>query len=153
MEASPRPRLSPDPLRLPVEKGQIEAARETLRDNKGAQWSVCFAIGIQVGGDGELRDNLVALLVEFDMPMATISDAFGLSGREVWAIAASEPISVFWCVDCESYWKFATGETSCAYVLLYGLSLKPAPETQGSRPCCVTPARTSGSDSVVRSND
>jgi 5-methylcytosine-specific restriction endonuclease McrA len=91
---------SPEGFRLPVEEYQIEAARETLRENKGAQWSVCFSSGIQVGGNVELRDNLVALLMEFDVPMATISDMFGLSGREVWAIAASEPISLFRCLDC-----------------------------------------------------
>ena len=77
---------SPDPLCLPVEERQIQAAREMLRENKGAQWSVCCSTGIQVGGNVELRDNLVALLVEFDVPMATISDMFGLSGREVWTI-------------------------------------------------------------------
>jgi 5-methylcytosine-specific restriction endonuclease McrA len=38
--------------------------------------------------------------MEFDVPMATISDMFGLSGREVWTIAASEPISLFRCLDC-----------------------------------------------------
>jgi 5-methylcytosine-specific restriction endonuclease McrA len=93
-------RYSPDPLCLPVEEPQIKAARDTLRENKGAQWSAFFAAGIQVGGNVELRDNLVALLVEFDVPMATISDAFGLSGREVWAIADSDPIWVFSCLDC-----------------------------------------------------
>jgi 5-methylcytosine-specific restriction endonuclease McrA len=71
-----------------------------LRENKGAQWSSCVSIGIQVGGKVELRDNLVALLVDFDVPMATISDMFGLNGREAWAIATSEPVSVFWCLDC-----------------------------------------------------
>jgi len=94
---------SPDPLGLPVEGHQIQVAREMLRENKGAQWSVCFSVGIQVGGNVELRDNLVALLVEFDVPMATISDAFGLSGREVWAIAALEPVSVFRCLDCGEF--------------------------------------------------
>jgi 5-methylcytosine-specific restriction endonuclease McrA len=88
------------PLCLAVEEGQIEAAREMLRENKGAEWSVCFSAGIQVGGNVELRDNLVALLVETDLPMAAISDAFGLNGRDVWAIASSEPVSVFSCVDC-----------------------------------------------------
>jgi 5-methylcytosine-specific restriction endonuclease McrA len=97
---------NPDPvstlgrIQLPVEDGQIQAARETLRENKSAQWSVFFSSGIQVGGNVELRDNLVALLMEFDVPMATISDAFGLNGREAWEIAASEPVSVFWCLDC-----------------------------------------------------
>lgn len=92
---------SPDPLCPPVEGNEIEAAREMLRDNKGAEWSVCFSTGIQVGGNLELRDNLIVLLMELGVPMATVSDAFGLSGREAWAIAASEPISVFRCLGCK----------------------------------------------------
>jgi 5-methylcytosine-specific restriction endonuclease McrA len=91
---------SPDPLGLPIEEHPIQAAREMLRENKGAEWTACFSAGVQVGSNVELRDNLVALFVETDLPMATISDAFGLSGREVWTIAASDPVSVFWCVDC-----------------------------------------------------
>jgi 5-methylcytosine-specific restriction endonuclease McrA len=72
------------------------------RENKGAQWSVCVSIGIQVGDNMELRNNLIPLLVELDLPTATICDMFGLSGREVWAIAASEPVSLYWCGDCAS---------------------------------------------------
>ena len=94
-------RYSPDPLCLPVEERQIQVAREMLRENKGAEWSACFSSGIQVGGNVELRDNLVALLMEFDLPMATITDMFGVSGREAWEIAASEPVSVFCCLDCK----------------------------------------------------
>jgi 5-methylcytosine-specific restriction endonuclease McrA len=94
------PVSSPGPIKLPVKEGQIEAARETLRENKGAQWSACFSAGVQVGGNLELRNNLIPLLIELDVPTATISDMFGLSGREVWAVAASEPISVFRCLDC-----------------------------------------------------
>jgi 5-methylcytosine-specific restriction endonuclease McrA len=102
---NPGPATSLEGVRLPVEDDQITAAREMLQDNKGAEWSVCFSIGIQVGGNVELRDNLVALLVEFDVPMATISDAFGLSGREVWAVAESEPVSVFRCLGCKELLK------------------------------------------------
>jgi 5-methylcytosine-specific restriction endonuclease McrA len=92
--------FSPQGRSLPVQKGQIEAARETLRENKGAQWSVCFSIGIQVGANVELRNNLVSLLIELDVPTATLSDMFGMTGRELWNIAAAEPVSVFWCLDC-----------------------------------------------------
>jgi 5-methylcytosine-specific restriction endonuclease McrA len=95
------PARSPEGFRLPVEECQIEAARETLRDNKGAQWSLGVSIGIQIGDNVELRNNLIPFLIELDVPMATISDMFGLSGREVWEIAALEPVSVFWCLDCE----------------------------------------------------
>ena len=94
------PAASPEGLCLPVEERQIEAAKEALRENKCNQWSVCFAVGLQVGGNADLRNNLVSLLVELDVPTATISDMFGLSGREVWSIAASEPVSLFWCLDC-----------------------------------------------------
>jgi hypothetical protein len=94
------PASSPERLWLPVDEGQIEAARETLRDNKGAQWSACFSAGVQVGGDVELRNSLIPLLIELDVPTATISDMFGLSGREAWAVAASQPISLFRCLDC-----------------------------------------------------
>jgi 5-methylcytosine-specific restriction endonuclease McrA len=87
-------------LKLPVEECQIAAAREMHRENKGAQWSICFSIGIQVGDNVELRNNLIPLLMEFDVPTATISDMFDLSGREVWDIAASEPVSLYWCPDC-----------------------------------------------------
>ena len=37
---NPDPHSSPEGHWLPVEEGQIEAARDTLRENKGAQWSV-----------------------------------------------------------------------------------------------------------------
>jgi 5-methylcytosine-specific restriction endonuclease McrA len=94
------PDSSPEGFRLPVEKCQIEAARETLRENKGARWSVCFSIGIQVGDNAELRNNLISLLIELDVPTATISDMFGLSGREAWEIAASDPVSLYWCQKC-----------------------------------------------------
>jgi 5-methylcytosine-specific restriction endonuclease McrA len=97
---NPDPDHSPQAFRLPGEDHQIERAKETLRDNKGAQWSVCFSIGILVGDNVELRNNLIPLLMEFDLPTATISDMFGLSGREAWEIAALEPVSVFWCLEC-----------------------------------------------------
>jgi 5-methylcytosine-specific restriction endonuclease McrA len=97
---NPDPDSSPEGLWLPVEEGQIEAAREMLRENKGAQWGVCFSIGIQVGDNVELRNNLIPLLMEFDVPTATISDMFGLSGREAWDIAASDPVSLYWCGKC-----------------------------------------------------
>jgi 5-methylcytosine-specific restriction endonuclease McrA len=39
--------------------------------------------------------------MELDVPTATISDMFGLSGRELWNIAVAEPVSVFGCLDCD----------------------------------------------------
>jgi 5-methylcytosine-specific restriction endonuclease McrA len=97
---NPDPVSTPGRIQLPVEEDQIEAARETLRENKGAQWSVGVSSGIQVGDNVELRNNLIPLLIELDVPTATISDMFGLTGRELWNIAAAEPISVFRCRDC-----------------------------------------------------
>jgi hypothetical protein len=38
--------------------------------------------------------------VERGVPISTISDAFSLSGREVWKIAAVDPISLFECLEC-----------------------------------------------------
>jgi 5-methylcytosine-specific restriction endonuclease McrA len=99
-EHNPDPASSPERLCLRVDEGQIEAARETLRDNKGAQWSLGVSIGIQIGDNVELRNNLIPLLIELEVPTATISDMFGLSGRELWNIAAAEPVSVFGCLDC-----------------------------------------------------
>ena len=102
IKRNPRPAASPEGARLSVQENHIEAAKKMVRENKGAQWSVCVSIGIQVGDNMELRNNLIPLLVELDLPTATICDMFGLSGREVWAIAASEPVSVYWCGDCAS---------------------------------------------------
>jgi hypothetical protein len=64
------------------------------------EWSICQAVGLQVGGNVELRDNLVSLFVERGFPTATITGMFCLSGREVWEIAQTEPVSLFWCLGC-----------------------------------------------------
>ena len=108
------PASSPERLWLPVDEGQIEAARETLRDNKGAQWSACFSAGVQVGGDVELRNSLIPLLIELDVPTATISDMFGLSGREVWPLLRRSPSLCFDAWTVASFLSSATGGTSCA---------------------------------------
>jgi 5-methylcytosine-specific restriction endonuclease McrA len=91
---------SPQALRLPLAKAHIDAARATYRDNKGAEWAVCISIGLQVGGDVELRDNIVRVLVDRGVPTATVADAFDLSGRVVWDIVAADPISLFRCLEC-----------------------------------------------------
>jgi 5-methylcytosine-specific restriction endonuclease McrA len=97
---NPDPVSTPGRIQLPVDEGQIEAARETLRENKCAQWSLGVSSGIQVGDNVELRNNLIPLLMELDVATATISDMFGLSGRALWNIASAEPVSVFRCLDC-----------------------------------------------------
>jgi 5-methylcytosine-specific restriction endonuclease McrA len=98
---NPDPDHSPGGFRLPLDEDQIEAAKAVYRENKGAQWSAAVAIGLQVDGNAELRDSLVAFFVELVIPTATIADAFCLSGREVWEIASSDPISMFCCLDCD----------------------------------------------------
>jgi hypothetical protein len=129
------PASSPERLWLPVDEGQIEAARETLRDKKGAQWSLGVSIGIQIGDNVELRNNLIPLLIELEVPTATLSDMFNLSGRELWNIAAAEPVSVFGCLDCDRVPSSAPGR-----------------ETQGTCPCCAIRAPSSGFNSTMRSS-
>lgn len=85
---------------MPLDRGLLEAAKAAYRENKGAQWSEALAVGLQVGDDAELRDGLVSLLLELDVPTSTISDMFSLSGREVWDIGAADPVSVFRCLGC-----------------------------------------------------
>ena len=92
---------SPEGFQLPLERGHIESAKATYRDNKGAEWSVCASIGLQVGDYVELRDNIVRVLVERGVPTAAATNAFGLSGREVWKIVAADPISLFRCLECD----------------------------------------------------
>jgi hypothetical protein len=70
------------------------------RDKKGAECTVCFSIGLQVGDYVEPMNNLVRVLVERGVPTAAISDAFGISGREVWRGLAADPISLFGCLEC-----------------------------------------------------
>ena len=99
-DLSPSPGTPPGGLWIPLDGRQIEAAKTAYRENKGSQWAQALAVGLQVGGDADLRDGLVALLLELDVPTATISDMFSLSGQEVWDIAASDPVSMFFCLDC-----------------------------------------------------
>ena len=99
-DLSPSPGTPPGGLRLPLDGRQIEAAKAAYRENKGSQWARALAVSLQVGDDADLRDGLVALLLELDVPTATISHMFCLSGRELWDIAASDPVSIFFCLDC-----------------------------------------------------
>lgn len=85
---------------MPLDQGMLVAAKSAAADNKGAQWSQALAVGLMVGDNDELRNGLVIFLLELDVPTATISDMFCLSGREAWDIAASDPVSMFFCLDC-----------------------------------------------------
>jgi hypothetical protein len=98
---NPDSESSPEGLRLSLEKEHIEAARAGYLDNKCDVRSICVSIGIQVGGNVELRDNLIRVLVELGVSVGTVGDAFCLSGREVWQIVAADPISLFRCLECD----------------------------------------------------
>jgi hypothetical protein len=71
-----------------------------VADNKGAQWTVVQAISLQIGGNPELKYDLARLLVETGVPTWMISNMTGISGRELREIVATDPISLFPCVDC-----------------------------------------------------
>jgi 5-methylcytosine-specific restriction endonuclease McrA len=103
-EHNPDPASSPEQLCLPADDGQIEAARETLSDNKGAQWTLAQAIGLLVGENAELKYELARFLWEVDgvVPTATIEVMTGYDGREQREIATSDPIAWFRCLYCEA---------------------------------------------------
>src|SRR5215207_3175670 len=67
---TPKTWSSPEELRLPLDAGHIERARETVADNKGAQWTLAQAIGLLVGENAELKHELARFLFEFN-DMAT----------------------------------------------------------------------------------
>jgi hypothetical protein len=95
-------RSSPDNLQLPLDRGMLEAARQMYRDNRGELWHHIFATGLLAGGGGvELKANLISLLAQMDeINLTSLDHAFGVNGREAWAIAQAEPIITFWCLDC-----------------------------------------------------
>ena len=97
---NPDPGASLDGIRVPLDNGHIEAARTMNRVNKGAEWAVCCSIGLQVSDYPELRDNFARVLAERGVPIAMVSDAFGLSRREVWQRVTDDPISLFGCLEC-----------------------------------------------------
>ena len=50
----------------------------------------------------KLRANLIALFAQVDeVPISWLEHAFGVYGREAWAIAQTEPIFLFWCLSCQ----------------------------------------------------
>jgi 5-methylcytosine-specific restriction endonuclease McrA len=55
-----------------------------------------------MGDKLELRANLISLFVQLDeIPISWLDHAFGVNGREAWAIAQTEPIFLFWCLCCQ----------------------------------------------------
>src|SRR3954447_17654750 len=95
-------RHSPDPLCLPLDQGMLEAAKRVHQDNLGALWTHLVSTGLLVGDGVELRANLISLFAQLDeTPISWLDHAFGVNGREAWAIAQTEPIFLFGCLCCE----------------------------------------------------
>ena len=88
-------------LRLPLEREQLEAAKAMAADNKGAQWTAGQALFLLAGDPTESRRALSAFLWEVDsLPISTIADTTGYSGRELREIVDADPISLFGCLSC-----------------------------------------------------
>jgi hypothetical protein len=101
-DSIPKAWSSPGQLRLPLDRGMLEAAKKTYQDNRGALWTHLVSTGLLVGDSLELSPNLVSLFVQVDeIPISWLDHAFGVNGQEAWAIAQTEPIFLFWCLDCE----------------------------------------------------
>jgi 5-methylcytosine-specific restriction endonuclease McrA len=80
----------------------LEAAKRMCQDNRGAMGTHIVATGLLVEDSLELRANLISLFVQMDeIPISWLDHAFGVNGREAWAIAQIEPISLFWCLSCQ----------------------------------------------------
>jgi 5-methylcytosine-specific restriction endonuclease McrA len=80
----------------------LEAARRMYQDNRGALWTHIVATGLLVEDSLELRANLISLFAQIDeIPISWLDHAFGVNGREAWAIAQTEPIFLFWCLSCQ----------------------------------------------------
>jgi hypothetical protein len=99
--STPHAWFSPGELRLPLDQGMLEAARRMHQDNRGALWTHLVSTGLLVEDSLELRANLISLFAQVDeIPISWLEHAFGVNGREAWAIAQTEPIFLFWCLDC-----------------------------------------------------
>jgi len=80
----------------------LEAARIMYSDNRGAMLTHLLSTGLLLEDRIELRANLISLFAQMDeLPISCLDHAFGVNGREAWAIAQTEPISLFWCLCCE----------------------------------------------------
>jgi 5-methylcytosine-specific restriction endonuclease McrA len=101
-DSTPNAWSSPGELRLPLDRGMLEAARRMYGDNRGALGTHLVSTGLLVGDSLELRANLISLFVHIDeVPISWLDHAFGVNGREAWAIAQTEPIFLFWCLSCQ----------------------------------------------------
>jgi hypothetical protein len=98
---TPHSSASPDDLQLPLDKRHIDAATDLFQENKEVMETFFLRIGLQMSRDNvELRDNLVQVFVELGVPIKTISDTFNISRHEVGEIVASDPVSLFDCLEC-----------------------------------------------------
>jgi 5-methylcytosine-specific restriction endonuclease McrA len=98
----PKDWSSPVALRLPLDQRMLEAAERMYRDNRGALGTHIVATGLLAEGSLELRANLITLFVGLDeIPISWLDHAFGVNGREAWAIAQIDPIFLYWCLSCE----------------------------------------------------
>src|SRR5215218_11243081 len=100
-DSTPKAWSSPGELRLPLDRGMLEAAKRMYEENRGALWTHLVSTGLLVRNSLELRANLISLFAQVDeIPISWLDQAFGVNGREAWAIAQTEPIFLFWCLDC-----------------------------------------------------
>jgi 5-methylcytosine-specific restriction endonuclease McrA len=61
------------------------------------------ATGLLTEDKVALHPNLVSLFAQLDeIPLSWLDHAFNVSGREAWAIVQEDPISFFWCFDCQA---------------------------------------------------
>ena len=101
-DSIPKAWSSPGELRLPLDRGMLEAARRMYEENRGALWTHLVSTGLLVEAPLEMRANLVSLFAQIDaIPISWLDHAFGVNGREAWAIAQTEPIFMFWCLSCQ----------------------------------------------------
>jgi hypothetical protein len=101
-DSIPKDWSSPGELRVPLDREMLEAARRMHQDNRGALCTHLLATGLLVEDTLELRANLISLFAQIDeIPISLLDHAFGVNGREAWAIAQTEPIFLFWCLSCQ----------------------------------------------------
>ena len=87
---------------MPLAREMLEAAERMYRDNRGALGTHIVATGLLVEDSLELRANLISLFAQIDeIPISLLDHAFGVNGREAWAIARTEPIFLFCCLSCQ----------------------------------------------------
>ena len=99
---TPKAWSSPGELRLPLDREMLEAARKMYEENRGALWTHLVSTALLVEDALELRANLISLFAQIDeIPISWLDHAFGVNGREAWAIAQTEPIFLFWCLSCQ----------------------------------------------------